>query len=107
LVPDEIAISAAFHRRTGLGVGDHLTLQVPGPGVLRAVFRSETPPDVPSTPVRVTIVGIAQGSFWRGDVQTTYAFWKAHQEDLTPSSRSMARPPGRSPRSSSGPSVPW
>jgi ABC-type lipoprotein release transport system permease subunit len=84
LSTDEVAISAAFHRRTGLGVGDGLTLEVPGPGVLQAVIRGDAVPDVPSTAVPVTIVGIAQGSFWRGDVQTSYGFWKAHQDALTP-----------------------
>ena len=35
---DEVAISPAFHRRTGLDVGDELTLEVPGPGVLEAMI---------------------------------------------------------------------
>jgi ABC-type lipoprotein release transport system permease subunit len=84
MATDEVAISPAFHRRTGLDVGDELTLDVPGPGVLRAMILGQPMPDVPSTPAPVTIVGIAQGSFWRGDVQTTYGFWKAHQDALTP-----------------------
>ena len=81
---DEVAISAAFHRRTGLDVGDELTLEVPGPGVLEAMILGQPMPAVASTPVTVTIVGIAQGSFWRGDVQTPYGFWQAHQDTLTP-----------------------
>ena len=43
---DEVAISQAFHRRTGLGVGDELVLEVPGPGVLSAMILGAPPPDV-------------------------------------------------------------
>jgi ABC-type lipoprotein release transport system permease subunit len=84
MATDEVAISPAFHRRTGLDVGDALTLEVPGPGVLRAMLLGEPVPEVASTPVPVTIVGIAQGFFWRGDVQTPYGLWVAHQDALTP-----------------------
>jgi ABC-type lipoprotein release transport system permease subunit len=84
LATDEVAISPAFHRRAGLDVGDTLTVEVPGPGVLRAVILGEPLPDEASTRVPVTIVGIAQGFFWRGDVQTPYGFWAAHQDALTP-----------------------
>ncbi len=81
---DEIAVSEQFRHRTGVDVGDELTLEVPGPGVVAAMITSRPPPDVPATEVRVSVVGVAKGAFWNGDIQTTVGFYQRYRDALTP-----------------------
>ena len=81
---DEVAISEGFHDRSGIGIGDELVLQIPGPGVVSAMLAGRPPPDVPGPEVHAHVVGIAKGSFWNGDVQSTLALYERFQDDLTP-----------------------
>ncbi len=81
---DEIVVSPSFSRRAGVRVGDQLTLEVPGPGVVEAMIEARSPPDVPSIDVPVRVVGVAKGVFWGGDLDTTVAFYRRYHDQLTP-----------------------
>ena len=90
---DEVTIGGAFHRRTGLGIGDELTLRIPGRACVGAMIAGQPPPDVARTECPSTSSASPRASFWRGDCRRPTAFYAA--------------PPGRPrPRRASATSTP-
>jgi cell division protein FtsX len=80
---DEVSISPEA-ARTGLDVGDRLTINVPTPEQQAAFFTGEEPPPEPGPQQEVTVVGVTKGSFFTGSVQTTHAFFRRYEANLHP-----------------------
>jgi hypothetical protein len=81
---DEVTISPQAHGR-GIEIGDHLTLTMLSAEAMAAVFGGGDPSAAPPGPRQtVEVVGIVKGSFFTGDVQTTFAFYDRYRDTLTP-----------------------
>lgn len=82
---DEVTISPTV-ARSGIGIGDRLTLTLPRPGELQALFGGSGSGRLTGDRQTVTVVGITKGSFFASTpsgVLPTLAFYRRYQEALS------------------------
>jgi cell division protein FtsX len=80
---DEVAISPGAQGQ-GIDIGDHLTIAMLTPEAMTAAFSGQDPGNAPGPKQTVEVVGVTKGSFFSGDLQTTYAFYDRYRANLTP-----------------------